>query len=133
MNAKPFLDTNILVYAFTSNDPRRRKAEALVEAGGIVSVQVLNEFVNVCRNKIRVEWPRIRSALDIIRDLLEPPLPLTVDVHERAVSLAQGHGLAFYDSLIVASAALANCAAIYTEDLQHGRKIGAVTICNPFG
>jgi predicted nucleic acid-binding protein len=47
MNAKAFLDTNIIIYAFSSNDPRRDKAEALLHAGGIISVQVLNEFVNV--------------------------------------------------------------------------------------
>jgi predicted nucleic acid-binding protein len=47
MNAKPFLDTNVIVYAFSSNDLRSKRAEALLEGGGVVSVQVLNEFVNV--------------------------------------------------------------------------------------
>ena len=51
MNDKPFLDTNIIVYAFSSNDPRSEKAETLLTAGGIISVQVLNEFVNVSRRK----------------------------------------------------------------------------------
>jgi predicted nucleic acid-binding protein len=49
MNGKPFLDTNIIVYAFSSNDPRNARAEALLEAGGVINVQVLNEFVNVSR------------------------------------------------------------------------------------
>jgi predicted nucleic acid-binding protein len=33
MNVKPALDTNILIYAFASNDPRSEKAEALLAAG----------------------------------------------------------------------------------------------------
>ena len=61
MNAKAFLDTNIIIYAFSSNDPRRDKAEALLHAGGIISVQVLNEFVNVSRRKIHRDWDEIRS------------------------------------------------------------------------
>jgi len=49
MPDKPFLDTNIIVYAFSADDPRNEKAYALLEAGGVISVQVLNELVNVWR------------------------------------------------------------------------------------
>ena len=38
---KPFLDTNILVYAALSDDPRRPTAERLLAAGGTISVQVI--------------------------------------------------------------------------------------------
>jgi predicted nucleic acid-binding protein len=132
MNAKPFLDTNILIYAFTRNDPRGPKAEAIVEAGGIVSVQVLNEFVNVCRRKLNLEWSGIDEARQVLKNLLDPPVPLTLEVHESAVVLSRDHGLAFYDSLIVAAATSAKCDALYTEDMQDGRKIGPLTILNPF-
>ena len=44
MNARPFLDTNVVVYAFSSNDPRNERAAALLEGGGVISVQVLNGF-----------------------------------------------------------------------------------------
>jgi len=47
MSGKPFLDTNVILYAFTSNDPRQEKALALLAVGGTISVQVLNEFVNL--------------------------------------------------------------------------------------
>src|ERR1051325_12141823 len=109
MNAKPFLDTNILIYAFASNDWRGKQAEALVAAGGIISIQVLNEFVNVCRHKVRLEWMKIENALQIIRELSGHPLPLTVAVHDQAVALARDHALAFYDALIVAAATTAEC------------------------
>jgi predicted nucleic acid-binding protein len=132
MSGKPFLDTNVLVYAFASNDPRAAEAESLLSGGGVVSVQVLNEFVNVCRTKLRLDWSRIRQALNIVRDLTGPPLPLTLETHQRALALAEEQGIPFYDSLIVAAALLSQCETIYSEDFKDGRKIGPVTIRNPF-
>ncbi len=75
MSAKPFLDTNIIVYAFSTNDPRSRKAEALLEGGGVISVQVLNEFVHVLRRKQGRDWPEIVEALDLLTILLDAPAP----------------------------------------------------------
>ena len=66
MSVKPFLDTNILVYAFSSNDPRTQKAISLLADGGIVSIQVLNEFVNVSRRKLFRDWEEIEAALDFV-------------------------------------------------------------------
>lgn len=132
MNAKPFLDTNILIYAFALQDRRSEKAEALLALGGIISVQVLNEFVNVSRRKLNRSWPQIDSALAIFRTLLDPPIPLTVELNSAAVVLARNHALGFYDSLIIAAARHANCALVYSEDMQDGQKIGATMIRDPF-
>src|SRR6266480_5695768 len=104
MNVKPFLDTNVLIYAFSSNDPRNQKAEALLAAGGIISVQVLNEFVNVSRRKYRRDWDEIQEALSVLRTLLDPPRPLTMQIHEATIEIARNHGFGFYDSLIVSAA-----------------------------
>ncbi len=132
MNARPFLDTNILVYAFTTNDPRSVTAEALVAKGGVVSVQVLNEFVNVSLRKLRRPWQEIEDALAALETLLDPPLPLTLELHKAAIGLARDHKLAFYDGLIVAAAVRARCRVLYSEDLRHGREIEGTTIRNPF-
>ncbi len=132
MNAKPFLDTNIVVYAFSENDPRNGRAEALLEAGGLISVQVLNEFVNVSRRKLGRGWDEVHEALGVLKILLDPPRPLTVEVHEAAVNIARGHGFSIYDSLIVAAALRASCSVLYSEDLQHGQTIEQLTIRNPF-
>jgi predicted nucleic acid-binding protein len=129
---KPFLDTNIIVYAFTSNDPRNRKAEALLEAGGVISVQVLNEFVNVSRRKHGRDWDEIHEALDVLKVLLDQPRTLTFELHEAAVEIARDHGYSIFDSLIVAAALQAGCSTLYSEDLQHGRTIERLTIKNPF-
>jgi predicted nucleic acid-binding protein len=132
MNAKPFLDTNVIVYAFSSNDPRNGRAEALLEGGGVVSVQVLNEFVNVSRRKQGRGWDEIHDALGVLKILLDPPQPLTVELHEAAVEIARDRGFSIYDSLIIAAALRAGCSILYSEDLHHGRAIEQLTIRNPF-
>jgi predicted nucleic acid-binding protein len=45
MNDKPFFDTNIILYAFRKDDTRGQVAEALLAAGGALSVQVLAAFL----------------------------------------------------------------------------------------
>src|SRR5690348_5896816 len=82
MNDMPFFDTNVLVYALAAGDPRRPIARELVAGGGRISVQVLNEFVAVLQRKWRWNWTDIESALAEIRGLLDPPLPLTTEIHE---------------------------------------------------
>jgi predicted nucleic acid-binding protein len=128
---KAFFDTNVLIYA-ASSDPRSIKARQTLQDGGIISVQVLNEFTNVCRSKLRLDWPRIEEALNRFRDALEDVISLTVEIHAAAVALSRDHGIAFYDALIVAAALEAGCQRLYSEDLQHGRKFGDLAIVNPF-
>lgn len=99
---------------------------------GITSVQVLNEFVHVARNKLRHDWPQIELALGLFRDSLDDVAPITVATHAAAVVLARDHRLAFYDALIVAAAVESGCDALYSEDMQHGRKFGELAIVNPF-
>jgi predicted nucleic acid-binding protein len=132
MNAKPFLDANVIVYAFSSNDPRNVRAEALLESGGVISVQVLNEFVNVSRRKQGRGWDEVHDALGVLKILLDPPQPLTVELHEAAVEIARDRGFSIYDSLIIAAALRAGCSILYSEDLHHGQGIGQLTIRNPF-
>jgi predicted nucleic acid-binding protein len=91
-----------------------------------------HEFANVARNKLRHEWRTITYALEQFRLSFEAVCPLTLDTHVAAVSLAEDNGLAFDDALIVASAIEAGCDTLYTEDMQHNRAIGGLTIRNPF-
>ena len=131
MNAKPFLDTNVIVYAF-SDAPHTVKAESLVTDGGVISVQVLNEFVRVMRQKQRKRWNEIHQMNAVLRALLSPPLPLTLEMHDKAVMLAERFGFEFFDCVIIAAALEAGCTTLYTEDLQHGQVIDGLTVRNPF-
>lgn len=128
---KAFFDTNILVYTTTS-DAKKPQAVACLGRGGCASVQVLNEFVHVARRKLRHDWPQIELALGLFRASLDDVVPVTLNTHSGAVSLAREHGLSFYDALIVAAAIEAGCDTLFTEDMQHGRKLAGLTVVNPF-
>lgn len=133
MSDRPFLDTNVLVYAIVQDDPRSHHAEQLLAEGGRVSVQVLNEFVSVARRKLRMPWKEVREGLEAIRILCPSPVPITIDTHETALRIAEEYGFGIYDALIAAAALEATCVTLYSEDLQDGQVIDdSLTIRNPF-
>ncbi|HWO38279.1 MAG TPA: PIN domain-containing protein [Candidatus Acidoferrum sp.] len=133
MPVKAFFDTNVLIYAVAEGDPRGARAEELLASGGVLSVQVLNEFVSVARRKILMSWSDVTQALDAFRILCPSPLPITVETHEAALRIAARHGYNIFDALVIATALEAGCAALYSEDLHDGQTIdGQLTIRNPF-
>ena len=132
MPGSRFFDTNILIYAFAADDPRGARAEALLAGGGVIGVQVLNEFTNVTRRKLRWKWEQIEAALAVTDELLGPARPLTTAIHARAVALARDHRLSFYDALIIAAALDADCDVLCSEDLRHGQKFGTLRVEDPF-
>jgi len=133
MPATAFFDTNVLLYAVAENDPRSAQAEELLAAGGVLSVQTLNEFVSVARRKILMSWSDVTEALDAFRVLCPSPLPITMEIHEAALKIADKHVYNIYDALVIAAALEAGCATLYSEDLHSGQMIsGQLTIRNPF-
>jgi predicted nucleic acid-binding protein len=133
MSDKAFFDSNVLIYAMVSGDSRRERAQQLVAQGGVISVQVLNEFVAVARRKMRMPREDVIVALDAVRILFPSPVSITLDTHEVALKIAQQYGFGIYDALIASSALEANCSTLYSEDMQDGQVIEKqLTIRNPF-
>ncbi len=132
MPGKLFFDTNVILYAFRQDDNRSQVAEALLSAGGVLSVQVLNEFVAVARGKLKKSWEEIRRALDVLRVFCPEPIPLTIEIHERAVQIAERYGYSIFDSLVIAAALHAGASTLYSEDMREGQTIDGLTIRNPF-
>jgi predicted nucleic acid-binding protein len=126
-----FLDTNILVYA-QQTGTKATISQNLIDQGGIISAQVLNELANVLRKKQGRSWRDIELVFDDIDNSLDPVLPLTATTSRTALALARDDGFAFYDALIVGAAIEAGCDILYSEDMQHGRSVGGLTIVNPF-
>jgi predicted nucleic acid-binding protein len=125
-------DSNVVIYALSDAPLKSKAAQFLIEQGGIISVQVLNEVAAIASRKMSKPWPVIGAELDIIRALCEV-VPLTVETHDMGRHIAQRYKLSFYDSLIVAAAVLANCDILYSEEMQDGLKIGQnLSIQNPF-
>jgi predicted nucleic acid-binding protein len=134
MPVKAFFDTNLLIYAVAEGDPRSAQAEELLASGGVLSVQVLHEFISVARRKILMSWSEVAQALDAFRILCPSPLPITVETHASALRIAARHDYNIYDALVIAAALEAGCATLYSEDLHDGQTIdGRLTIRNPFG
>lgn len=133
MSDKAFFDTNVLVYVVGQKDERTETAEALLAAGGVISVQVLNELASVLRKKLRMSWEEVGDALAAIRTLCPSPAPLTTDTHDGGLRIAVNYGYTIYDGLIAAAALEAKCTTLYSEDLQDGQVIeGRLTVRNPF-
>jgi predicted nucleic acid-binding protein len=103
----------------------------LLASGGVVSVQVLNEFTSVALRKLAMTIPEIREILSTIRAVCLVK-PLDIETHELGLDMAERYGFSIYDGLIVAAAIRAGCSILYTEDLQQGQVIDQLTIQNPF-
>jgi predicted nucleic acid-binding protein len=127
-----FFDTNVLLYAASGDPAKADWAEELIHAGGVISVQVLNEITNVARRKMGLSWTETRAFLSMIRGLL-PVQPLTIEIHETGLALAERYGLSIYDAMIAASALHADCDTLWSEDLRDGIMLdGRLRIVNPF-
>ncbi|WP_245613179.1 PIN domain-containing protein [Skermanella stibiiresistens] len=130
--AGEFLDTNILIYAFT-DDPRSRKAQELLGKGCVIGVQVLNEFANVARRKLGMTWEELREALSSIQIVCPTVLPMDLQVHNDALAIAERYGFSIFDSLMIASALRGGCGILWSEDMRDGMVIdGRLRIVNPF-
>jgi predicted nucleic acid-binding protein len=127
-----FLDSNVLLYLASGDPAKADRAEQLIGAGGMISVQVLNEIANVTRRKMGMSWTETRAFLSMIRGLL-PVQPLTIDIHDTGLRLAERYGLSIYDSMIAASALHADCDTLWSEDMQDGIVLDdRLRVANPF-
>jgi predicted nucleic acid-binding protein len=126
-----FFDTNIALYLLSADARKADRSEALLAAGGTVSVQVLNEFVAVARRKHQAPWPSVHATLQALCTVCKVE-PLTLPMQQRAVKIAARLGFTIYDATIIASALDAGCTTLYTEDLQHGQRIDGLLVCNPY-
>lgn len=131
MSAQDFFDTNVLLYLESPDIGKAARAADLLRTGGVVSVQVLNEFARVALRKLTIPFPEVRRLLLAARTLCSV-VPIDNETHERALDIAERYRFDIFDSLIVASAQLAGCTTLYTEDLQDGQRIDGLTVRNPF-
>ena len=130
--ADRFIDTNVLLYLLSGDNARADLAEETLAGGGVLSVQVLNEFASVASRKLKMSIAEIRDALTIIRAVCRI-VPISEETHDMGLKLAERYGLSIYDSMVVASALIAGCNVVLSEDLQDGQIVeGRLEIRNPF-
>lgn len=134
-----FLDTNIFAYSFDSSVPEKQQvaqrliSDALRTQRGVISTQVVQEFLNLALRKFATPLT-ISESIEYLQTVL---LPLcqhfpTIGFYERALWVRNETSYSFYDSLIVAAAIDTDCSILFSEDLQGGRNVRRLTIINPF-
>jgi predicted nucleic acid-binding protein len=129
--ADTFLDTNVLVYLLSGDSARADRAERLVAEGGVVSVQVLNEFASVATRKLGMRIAEVVEILAAVRALCKV-VSVVEETHDLAMQIAARHRVSIYDAMIAAAARLAGCRVLLSEDMQDGVVLEGVRIRNPF-
>ena len=131
-----FLDTNILVYAVTDDDPRKREiaidliTHALeVNHDGCISTQVLQEFCNTMYKKTKRTRQEIDALLDGFRDLLKTDV--SIDLVRHAIDVKEEYGIQFFDALIVSAAEKLGCTENVSENLNPDQTYRGMAVVNP--
>ena len=135
---RDFLDTNVLLYAYSPVDPRKQQiardlVRRAVRGEAAISAQVLGEFASALMHKIvPTKTPdEVKRILDILASI--PLVTPDGELVRRAVEAHAAYGIHFYDGMIVAAAERGDCEKIWSEDLNAGQKYFGVTVVDPFG
>ena len=137
MKDKVFLDTNIIIYAYSDDElQKQEKANAIIQEYDcqiIISTQVINELSNNLFKKFKLSAKAVEA---VILELNDNFLIVDFDLHTqlKAIKIKERYKLQYYDSMILATALENGCNIIYSEDMQNGQVIeNQLTIINPFG
>jgi predicted nucleic acid-binding protein len=135
MSDRVFADSNVLIYAIDDADSGKALiARELIErTRPMLSTQVLGEFYNVVTSKRRMApLSHDEAARWIAKWMRLQVESVTSDQVHLALEIRQRFQVSYYDALILASARLAACAVVYSEDLNDGQDYGGVQVSNPF-
>jgi predicted nucleic acid-binding protein len=138
MNAKVFVDTNVLVYARDTADLKKhQQARAWLEElwqkrRGLLSFQVLHEYYVTVTRKLDPGLSPGEARSDIRSLLAWNPLPADQPLLETAWRIEDTFKVSWWDSLIIAAAQVAQARFLLTEDLQAGMDFEGVKVVNPF-
>lgn len=131
-----FIDTNVLLYAYDLESPRKRtRAKGIVEQGweslgeSAISVQVLQELqVNLERKKVsRGEIYQLIDDLSVW-----PVVDNTLMILKMALAEQVRWQLSLWDAMILAAARSVGASELVTEDFSHGQNYGGIRAVNPF-
>ena len=131
---KIFLDTNVLIYAYSDTEAKKKALvlPLLEEEVVCISTQVVNEFVWVMNKKFSVPMDSLRQIVKNLFGLYHVGV-ITGATITKAMDMSSQLKFPYWDSLIVASALETGCDILFTEDLQHGQVIeNRLTVRNPF-
>jgi len=135
MKDKYFIDSNILIYAHTMQDEKKKAIAHQILSSNqevLLNTQVINESINVFIKRFNISFVQIQKIVEEIiyylpvRAIDENTIRLGLKIHNK-------YHYSYYDALIISSAVQNECSVLYSEDLHHNQKIeNTLTIINPF-
>lgn len=133
---RPFVDTNVWVYAHDSDEPSKRLM-ALDLLSGLsgsltISTQVLCEFYAAVTRKLARPVPAEVAEAQVAEMAKLETVNTDVVLVKTAIALSRSSQISFWDALIVSAAAKGGCDTLFSEDLSGGQVIDGITIRNPF-
>lgn len=136
MNAR-FVDTNILIYAISSDPaerPKSERANQLLAAKDLgLSVQVLQEFYVQATRASRPGCLTHEQAVGLLASFRRFPVaPLTADMTMAAMATRDRFQVSYWDAAILEAARSLGCETVLSEDLSDGQDYGGVRVVNPF-
>ncbi len=138
MNARVFVDTNVLVYCRDASEPQKQQ-EALAwmaalwdRRAGRLSFQVLQEFYVTVTAKLDPGLDKELARREVRALLAWQPLRVDARLLEGAWLLQDRFRLSWWDALIVAAAQSARCRYLLSEDFQEHQSLGDIRVVNPF-
>ena len=138
MTDKIFVDSNVWVYLFTSNEASKNVVARNFIAENslnnnilVISYQVLNEVAAVLKVKKNFSEVKIQYIIETMLNLCVLQ-DFTKNILLNASALRNEHSFSYWDSLIVATALKAGCNKLLSEDMQHGQAISGLIIHNIF-
>jgi predicted nucleic acid-binding protein len=133
MSGRAFLDSNLVLYLYSQDEPvKRDRVLCLIEKHPcMISIQVLNEFSNVCIKKFKLSSGVVSLALDELIKTFEVAC-IDADSVRDALRLHETLGYSYYDSLILSTALQNGCGVLFSEDMQDGQVVESrLRITNP--
>jgi len=133
-DSNAFIDSNILIYTYSVTEPDKRQIarDTIDKYNSILSIQVINEFSNICLRKLKKTHEEIIAAVQEIAFNF-PITQITIPIIVKALQLQEKYQFSYFDCIMLASALGHNCTYIFSEDMQHGQIIeNTLTIKNPF-
>jgi predicted nucleic acid-binding protein len=131
-----FLDTNILLYALSTDRREATKAskalELLDQTDCAVSVQVLQEFYVQATRASKPDRITHDQALALIESWQRFRVQdITLEIMHAAFGTKKRFRISYWDAAIVEAARTAGCNVIYSEDLNDGQDFDGIRVENP--
>ena len=132
-----FVDTNVLLYAISTDPNERRKndiaSEILADRDLALSTQVLQEFYVQATRLTRQDRLTHEQAAALVTAFGRySVLPTSVELVHAAMDTCQRYAISYWDAAIVEAARMSACTELLSEDLTHGQSFGDLVVVNPF-